>query len=151
MITMTDTTYHPTRFDSARDEVVGILSSASEGYGTAESGDVEAPTGFFALVLLDQSCDLDVQDTTGAYPIGDEAGEVARTYGVTAEDIKGSWIVTTNSQGFYDVVRFNTAGEAREAFDCAEARYAEWNDEDRDEDSDGVYVCPVIGHGYHSL
>lgn len=122
--------YFATRYDSARDEVVGILSSVSEGYGTAETGDVEAPTGYVTLVLLDDTCDLDVQDTTGAYPVGDEAGEIARAYGVTADDIRGSWLVTVNSQGFLDVTRFDTEAEARAAYAIVEECYSVWNDDE---------------------
>lgn len=123
-------TYFATRFDSARDEVIGILSSVSEGYGTAETGDVEAPTGHVTLVHLDDTCDLDVQDTTGAYPVGDEAGEVARAYGVTADDIRGSWLVIVNSQGFIDVQHFDTADEAGQEFAAVEERYSAWNDDE---------------------
>jgi hypothetical protein len=63
----------------------------------------------------------------------------------------GTWIVTHNSQGFVYVESFDSEREAHDEFECRAVHYAEWSDEDRDEDSDGVYVCPVIGHGYHSL
>ena len=148
---MPTSTYFPTKYDSAADEVIAILSDVGEGYGKASTGDVEAPTGYFALVVLDDSCDLDVQDTTGAYPPGDPAGETAREYGVTAEDVTGVFIVTTNSQGAVSVERFDTEAEAQAEYDCREGRYAAYDDEDRDPDGDGVYVCPVLGHGYHSV
>jgi len=142
--------YFPTKYDSAAHEVIAILASVSEGYGKAETGESDSPVGFLALVILDDSCDLDFADHTN-YPRGDLAGETAREYGVTADDVRGAHIVTWNSQGFVSVETFDTADEAQAEFDCRAARYAEWSDEDRDPDSDGVYVCPVPGHGYHSL
>jgi hypothetical protein len=60
-------------------------------------------------------------------------------------------IVSHNSQGFVYVQTYADEQTARRDFDCAAARYAEWSDEDRDEDGDGVYVCPVTGHGYHTI
>lgn len=141
--------YFATKYDSAAAEVIAILSSVSEGYGKDETGDAEAPTGYFALVLLDDSCDLDFSDYTN-YPLGDEAGELAREYGVTADDVKGSHIVTTNSQGFVSVETFDSAQQARDEYDCRACRYGVWSDEDRAEDDD-VYICSVTGHGYHTL
>lgn len=145
--------YFATKYDSAAAEVIALLSDESEGYGRRDdsSGDAEAPTGYFSLVVLDSSCDLDFSDTTGAYPVGDRVGETAREYGVTADDVRGVHIVTTNSQGLVAVESFDSEPAARVEFDCRAARYAEWSDEDRDEGSDGVYVCPVAGHGYHTL
>ena len=142
--------YFATKYDSAAHEVIAILADISEGYGKEATGDVESPTGYVQLVHLDDTCDLDVQDTTGAYPLGDYAGEVARAYGVTADDIKGSWLVTSNSQGFVSCERFDTAEATTDAYRCAEARYDVWADEDRDEEDD-IMVCPVIGHGYHHI
>lgn len=157
--------YFPTKYDSARDEVIAVLSSVSEGYGADETGDTESPVGFVSLVILNDrpepcghpghgpdthACDLDFSDTTGAYPRGDYAGELARTYGVTADDVRGSHIVTHDSQGFVSVETFDTEQEARDEYDCRAARYAAWSDDDR-EDGDDIYICPVIGHGYHTL
>ena len=147
-------TYFATKYDSAADEVIAILSDVNEGYGKESTGDVESPVGYISLVILDDTCDLDVQDTTGAYPRGDLAGETAREYGVTAEDIRGNFIVVGNSQGFIGVERFDTAEAAQAEFDCREARYAAWSEQEEDDplhEGDGVYVCPVIGHGYHSV
>lgn len=140
------TEYHATKYDSARDEVIALLADEAEGYGMRDdtSGDAEAPTGFFALVMIPADVDLATDED-------DHATDVARLYGVTPAEVVGSHVVTHNSQGFVSVESFDSEAAAREAFDCLAGRYAEWSDEDRDEDSDGVYVCPVVGHGYHSL
>ena len=142
--------YHATKYDSAAHEVIAILSSVSEGFGTMETGDVESPTGWFALVILDDTCDLDFSDTSTNYPLGDYAGEVARTYGVTAADVIGAHIVSEDDRGFVSVETFDSADAARAEFACREARFNFWAD-GADESPDGVYVCPVIGHGYHTL
>jgi hypothetical protein len=140
-------TYHATKYDSARDEVIALLSDETEGYGMRDdsTGDVDAPTGYVQLVTIPADADLSLPTP------GDWVAELAETYGIAAEDVAGSHIVTHNSQGFVSVETFESEEQAREVFDCLDARYAEWSDEDRDEDSDGVYICPVQGHGYHSL
>jgi hypothetical protein len=142
--------YFATKYDSARDEVIALLADETEGYGMRDdtSGDVDAPTGWFALVTIPADVDLASSDD---YPVGYDVAELAATYGVTAADVIGSHIVTHDSQGFVSVETFETEEAAREEFNCLAAQFAEWDDEERDEDGDGVYVCPVAGHGYHSL
>jgi hypothetical protein len=139
--------YFATKYDSARDEVIALLSDEAEGYGMRDdtSGDTDSPTGYFALVTIPSNVSFD------PFPGGDPADEVATEYGVTANDVRGTHIVTHNSQGFVSVETFDSEDAAREEFDCRAARFAEWDNEDRAEDSDGVYVCPVAGHGYHTL
>ena len=143
--------YFATRYDSARDEVVALLSDEGEGYGRRDgmTGDVDSPTGSIQLVHLDATCDLDFADHTN-YPPGDEVGELARTYGVTADDVTGSHIVTYNAQGFVYVDTFDTREQAQERFDCLAGRYAEWSDRGEDDESE-VYVCPGDSHGYHEV
>jgi hypothetical protein len=142
--------YFATKYDSARDEVIALLSDETEGYGMRDdtSGDTDSPTGYFALVTIP----ADVTFPSGAFDAYSySADTVANEYGVTPAEVAGIHIVTHNSQGFVSVETFDSEDAAREEFDCRAARFAEWADEDRDEDSDGVYVCPVAGHGYHTL
>lgn len=120
--------YFATKYDSAACEVIAILSDVSEGYGRAATGNSEAPDGYFSLVVLDDTCDLDFTDTSTNYPRGDMAGEVARAYGVTAADVTGAHIVTWNSQGMVSVETFESAEEAQAEYDVREARYADWDD-----------------------
>jgi hypothetical protein len=121
--------YRATKYDSAAHEVVAILSDWSEGFGTGRTGEVDAPTGYVALVHLDDTSDLAFDDHTN-YPVGDHAGETAREYGVTADDVRGSWLVTHNSQGFVSCERFDSREDAERAFAEIEAAYAEWSDDD---------------------
>lgn len=156
--------YFATKYDSAAHEVIAILSDYNEGYGKEMTGDVDSPVGFIALVILDERCDLDFSDHTN-YPVGDYAGEVARIYGVTAADVMGNHLVTTNTFGAVTVETFATAEEAQAEYDCRAAHYDAWEDveshlcsaaDDCPEDGtcegpEGIYVCPVIGHGYHNV
>jgi hypothetical protein len=152
--------YHPTKYDSARDEVIALLADEAEGYGERDdtSGNVNAPGGWFALVTIPAGIVWSpAADFTGS------ADDVASEYGVTKEDIVGTHIVTHDSQGFVSVETFDSAKEAREAFDCRAARFAAWDEHedtcaethlsgpDDECDWDGIYICPVTGHGYHSL
>lgn len=121
--------YFATKYDSAACEVIAILASVGEGYGSAESGDVESPAGFFAAVTLDSYCDLDFADHTN-YPLGDDAGETARKYGVTAEDVTGHHLVITNDQGFVSVLTYDTREERDAAYAAQDAVYAAWLDTD---------------------
>jgi hypothetical protein len=123
--------YFATKYDSAAAEVIAILSDYTEGFGKTQDGDVDSPTGFFALVILDESCDLAFADHTN-YPLGDYAGEVARTYGVTADDVMGAHVVTTNSHGFVWVQTFATAEEAQAHYAELEAAYSAWLDSDEE-------------------
>lgn len=131
--------YFPTKYDSARDEIIGQTAFESDD----STGDVESPVGYIALVSLLGR----IEDLGG----DDYAIELATTYGVEPAEWFGHHIVTTTDQGFVYVESFDSESLAREEYDCRAARYAEWADEERDEDSGDVYVCPVQGHGYHTL
>ena len=127
---MTMSKYFATGYDSAADEVIALLSDESEGYGAASTGEVDSPTGRVQLVHLDDTMDLDFADTTGAYPLGDDVGEAAREYGVTAEDVIGSYIVTYIDQGFVYVERFETRDLATERYEALGDEYSAWLDAD---------------------
>lgn len=121
------TAYHATKYGSARDEVVAVLADMNEGFGREAFGDVESPVGYVQFVRLDESCDLDFSDHTNYQP-GDHAGEVAREYGVTAADVHGIHVVTTNSQGFVTVTSFLIADEetAANLVQDLSLAYEEW-------------------------
>lgn len=141
--------YHSTKHDSAAAEVIAELSDVATGFGSDATGDVDSPTGYFALVILDQTCDLGFSDHTN-YPTGDYVGELARTYGVTEADVIGAHIVTWDSRGFVSVETFPTDDDARTEYACRSQRFDEWADPDADPEGH-VYVCGVVGHGYHTL
>lgn len=124
--------YFPTKYSSAADEVIAGLSCPQEGYGSLQSGDVEAPTGHFRLVVLDDRCDLAFAETSDNFPQGDYVGETARAYGVTAEDVKGAHVVVEDDRGFVGVHTFDSPELAREAWDELEAEYVAWLGDDED-------------------
>jgi hypothetical protein len=148
---MTQPAYFATKYDSARDEVIALLADEIEGYGQRDdtSGDVDAPTGWFALVVIPDGIHF-----TPALDDFYSADHIATEYGVTPEEVAGVHIVSHNSQGFVSVETYADEQTARRDFDCAAHRYNvwsqdEWNDGDPLTDGDGTYVCPVEGHGYH--
>jgi hypothetical protein len=151
---MTLPTYHATKYDSARDEVIALLADELEGYGQRDdaTGDVDAPTGWFALVTIPADVCLTGPAMSG---LGIDAivSNLANEYGVAPADVAGTHIVTHNSQGFVSVETFDSEEEARAAFECRADHYAEWSSDEYGEDgNDGrIYVCKVQGHGYHSL
>lgn len=114
-------TYFATKYDSARDEVVALLSDEAEGYGMRDdsTGEADAPTGYFTLVTI--------PDEYGAlYADCDDVRYLAETYGVTTADVAGHHIVTHNSQGFVSVETFATESEARAEFDRLSTLYARY-------------------------
>lgn len=122
--------YHATKYDSARDEVIALLADELEGYGMRDdtSGNVDAPTGWFALVTIPADIVWSpAADFTGS------ADDVASEYGVTRDEVIGSHIVTHNSQGFVSVWSFDSEAEARAEFDRLAGEFAEWDDQDGDE------------------
>lgn len=147
--------YHATKYDSAAHEVIALLADETEGYGMREdsSGDVDSPTGWFALVTIP----ADVTFPSAPFDAYSySADTVANEYGVTPADVIGTHIVFHDSHGFVTVATYLSEAAARETFDCLSAQYDvwsedEWNDGDPLTDGDGGYVCPVPGHGYHSV
>lgn len=125
MIDLGKCPYFATKYDSAAHEVIAILADHAEGYGQDFGGNVDAPTGYFELVILDESHDVDFHDHTN-YPPGDYAGEVARRHGVQAGDVMGNWLVLTNAQGFVSVIGHPTPDAARAAFAQLEAQWIDW-------------------------
>ena len=127
---MSDTShYFATRYDSAADEVIAVLSDEMEGFGTAHTGEVDSPTGYVSLVILDNATqDLDFAN----YPADDHAGEVAREFGVTADDVVGNYVVRSTDQGFVYVHAYDTPDLAREAYLVLDTQYAAWCDTDEE-------------------
>jgi hypothetical protein len=154
---MTQPAYFATKYGSARDEVIALLADETEGYGQRgdTSGDVDAPTGWFALVVIPDDVCL-AGPAMSSIGLDAEIAELAGTFGVTPEEIVGVHIVQHSSQGFVSVTTYEDEATARADFNCASHRYNvwsedEWNDGDPLADGDGVYVCPVEGHGYHTV
>lgn len=143
--------YFSGKYDSAAHEVIALLADETED----SSGDVDAPTGYFALVVIPADA-IDPANATPDDYATYSANSVAHEYGVRPEDVAGVHIVFHDSQGFVSVATYADETKAREDFDCLRHQYDvwsedEWNDGDPLTDGDGGYICPVIGHGYHSV
>jgi hypothetical protein len=154
---MTQPAYFATKYDSARDEVIALLADATEGYGRTDdtSGDVDAPTGWFALVVIPDDVCL-AGPAMSSIGLDAEIAKLAGTFGVTPADVAGVHIVQHDSQGFVHVETYAEEVTARRDFDCASHRYNvwsedDWNDGDPLTDEDGWFDCPVKGHGRHHV
>lgn len=117
--------YLPTKYDSARDEVISILSDEMEGFGERGFGNVDAPTGYVSPVALTPDLSLDWAN----YADDDRAAGVALTYGVTVDDVIGWHVVISNDQGFVSVATYDTEEKWRAAIDALESAYAAWDDQ----------------------
>jgi hypothetical protein len=117
--------YFATRYASPVAEVIGMLSDPMEGYVVEDAGDVESPVGFMSLVFIGDQVDLGMGDDPDGWFAGMVRGLVEE-HGVTASDVAGFHIVTTDDQGFVGVESFGSADEARGEFDRRVELWSDW-------------------------
>lgn len=103
------------KYDTLRDEY--LHGMASEGWGIERSGEVDAPTGWFAL-MINEPADM---------------AEIADAFGSPVVGIIGNFVLTETSQGFGEVSIYDTPGAARAAYEELETAYSEWIDMDPSE------------------
>lgn len=80
----------------------------------ADSGEVDAPTGWFGVLVITKD---DVPNVRVSFDDADE---------VSDEDMIGNWLVQINSQGIIYVVNHDTQAEAMNVFDHLETDYTNW-------------------------
>jgi hypothetical protein len=98
------------KFSSDRDEFLYSLTLD----GTERtSGDVQAPTGFYSIIIV---AETDVAALHDAHPY---AGDAA----ITA----GNYLLVEDGDGFVTVTDYPTAADAESAFEDLENRYAAWS------------------------
>ncbi len=98
------------KYDSLRDEYLHGMSL--DGWSSERSGEVDAPTGWFAL-MINEAQDI---------------AEIADAFGPPVRGIIGNFILSESSQGFAYVAVYDTADEARLAFAALNVEYGEWLD-----------------------
>lgn len=92
----------------------------SGGWANRSDGDVESPTGHFALVSNSRE---ELPELRQAF------SDVIDTYGdVSDDDLIGHFIVTTDSDGFVDVTRYPSVVSAASEFVTLSRRYTAWNE-----------------------
>lgn len=106
------------KFDSGRDEVLYALASANWG---EESGNVEAPTGWFASVSISSD------DVNGLDDVALEALQLVSTLSVAPEDLVGHFFIRENDQGFVWIHKFDSEAELSSTFQAYEKDYANWD------------------------
>lgn len=105
------------KYDSLRDEYLHVIGPD---YWDEWSGDSEAPTGWFALVI----------NTPESATALAEAGEI---YGLSpVKGIIGNFVLAGDDRGFCYVSEFETEELARSAYAMGELAYSEWLDSDEE-------------------
>jgi hypothetical protein len=112
------------KFDNARDEF--LYDMTLNGWANESSGDSESPTRWFALVIIERA---ELAEVWAALDDSRRAMVSARE---SAGDLVGSFIVSTDSQGFVYVESFDTADLARAEYAARDAEYGEWIGEEDD-------------------
>lgn len=109
-----DGSYELGKFDTLRDEYLYEIwmDGADE-----TSGDVDAPTGCFALIII----------------TADDIPNLRASYGRPVEGIIGNFIMRNNSQGFVWAESYETEAEARTWFEELDGIYGEWLDDNDDD------------------
>lgn len=95
------------------------------------SGEVDSPTGHFALVLIPRSKPMrdemirELENLTGCY---------AEDYADEDTYIRPGWyIIKSDSLGFVWPERYTSEDDAREVYEALEEEYGEWLGDDEDQ------------------
>lgn len=99
------------KYSSTRDAYLDEL--ALMGWADATDGDVDSPTGWFALFLNDESAQESIAQSFPAAT-------------VIIDDLLGYFLLEVNEDGFVNVEEFDTPEEAREEYDWLRGVYAAW-------------------------
>jgi hypothetical protein len=87
----------------------------TDGWANESAGDVEAPTGAFALIIITPA---------------EIATEIWETFDFSPQDVTaGFYLEQTDSQGNTSVTEFEREWEVRAAYTTLEQEYAEWDDQ----------------------
>ena len=108
-----------------------LYEMSVHGWFTEESGNVEAPTGWFAWTEI---LPTELDSVVDAF-----ADEFAELDDFDPAELVGGWILYEDSQGFVDAVRYELSpvpgySDARIAFRTLENEYCGWADIDDDDD-----------------
>lgn len=115
------------KYTSYRDTILDILGH--DGWLIEASGDVEAPTGWFARLDIDPE---DVEEVAGKRRRIEAVMGEALPEGFDFDSLVGHYVLTEDSLGFFTAVPFESFGEAWDAFYELDREYGEWASEDED-------------------
>jgi len=126
---MSDHGYVGHKYGSARDEVLDAM--AAEGWANMSSGNVESPTGWFALVVNRPAEVTEIMDAFGDDDLRHRCG--AWSDDEIRAELTGAFIVLTDSNGLVDVAEYETPGAAGNAYKGLEDAYGAWFGRDDDQ------------------
>lgn len=113
----------PGKYDCPRDEVLDVM--VTEGWANQSDGNVEAPTGHFAMVCTTED---EALGTPGGVAEGFEDA-IAQAGLSDARELIGNYIVRTNNQGFVSVESFETLALCHMAYAELQSDFYEWDSE----------------------
>jgi len=105
---------HPPKYDNCLTEALHESCSAMVGWADEEGGSTESPYGYRWLILGHDGIEIDALEWSGGFDLK------------VAPDT--FLIITTNDQGFVYMDSFDTAEEARAAYDGFDHAYGIWSE-----------------------
>lgn len=105
----------PRLFLSDRAELMYLMSC--EGWADQSSGDMHAPTGWFARI---SNAHNEIPGLVDAF------NHDLELFRIRAESLIGHWLLRETSDGSIRVLRFDSEQEARDAYNDLHRRYGEW-------------------------
>jgi hypothetical protein len=134
------------KYDSEAQEVLDYLA-VDQCWQSGSSGDVEAPTGYFASLSLP-----DYESARAGWFDWFDIEHVFLEYENESEDVVadmvGHWLIIHDEQGFVHFSKFDTEEELAAAFTENDEAYSEWLDGFENEysvESYPVSYNPVTG------
>mgnify|MGYP001791810815 CR=1 FL=1 len=115
-------TYIGHKYSSARDEVLHAMSV--QGWANRSDGNVEAPTGFFAII---SNSPAELAEVVAAF---DEEIEGTEDSDFSTSELVGHFVLVEDSQGFVGVYDYSTELGARVFYDELEDTFSKWDEEE---------------------
>jgi hypothetical protein len=115
------------KFSSARDSILSYM--AEGGWANESTGNVEAPTGWFAKISNDPA-DVHIPNTEITSLLSDwfeQNPEVTDSEDLRKE-LVGHFMVRENEQGFVTVIPYGTKSELDRDFEILSAEFNEWDE-----------------------
>lgn len=102
-------------------------SIVSGDWANESEGDVEAPTGFFSLILIEYNECEEVWNAFASYPDLSDCQMKVLWSGMLA----GYYLTTEDSNGIIRVYAYDEPDDARRAYEALVHQFGEWYDADQ--------------------
>lgn len=116
-------TYFPTKYSSARDEAIHLITSDCQDW----NGTAEAPTGAFYGTRYTRSDLVDIVVNDLDITAVRQLRQLMTDYGVKLDDLIGYWTVQETDQGFVHVNHYDDPEAQLNALDYLRDRFYDWD------------------------